>query len=219
MNEKLTKRLNSFPKDYELSKETKIKIESALHEEMIRREKQKKWMNFQSVLKKCMVPISSLTVIAIVILLFISSEDINLFQTPNQSDEMTSVMGEQQLADDYEKMEELSMIWAHALKTRDGKPRYEIMSEQAKEKFVQGQIIRSGENWNYIIGESSPWVVDFEIEIDGMNAVITYETQTSEPAFYQTRETLTFIQEKGNIIVNDYQIVFENQPLTEQKEK
>lgn len=219
MNEKLTKRLNSFPKDYELSKETKIKIESALHEEMIRREEQKKWMNFQSVLKKCMVPISSLTVIAIVILLFISSEDINLFQTPNQSDEMTSVMGEQKLADDYEKMEELSMIWAHALKTRDGKPRYEIMSEQAKEKFIQGQIIRSGENWNYIIGESSPWVVDFEIEIDGMNAVITYETQTSEPAFYQTRETLTFIQEKGNIIVNDYQIVFENQPLTEQKEK
>ncbi|KMY50179.1 copper amine oxidase N-terminal domain-containing protein [Peribacillus loiseleuriae] len=112
---------------------------------------------------------------------------------------------------DFQSITDLTTIWANALKTRDGKPRYEMMSEQAKEKFKQEQIKRSGENWNYIIGGSSPWVVDFEFEINGMNATITYRTQTSEPAYYKTKETITFVKKNDKLFVEDYQTIFEDQ--------
>ncbi|HHW38037.1 MAG TPA: hypothetical protein GXX18_12465, partial [Bacillales bacterium] len=112
--------------------------------------------------------------------------------------------------EDYKKITELSTIWAYALKTRDGKPRYAMMSGKAKEKFKQEQIIRSGENWNYNIGYSSPWVVDFEIVIDGMTATITYFTQTSIPEYYSTKEQLTFIKEDGKLLIDDYQYIFED---------
>ena len=64
----------------------------------------------------------------------------------------------------------LTETWANALKTRDGKPRYEMMSDQAKEKFKKQQMLIGGKNWNYIIGSSNPWVVDYEIKIEGMTA-------------------------------------------------
>lgn len=111
----------------------------------------------------------------------------------------------------FQGISDLTKVWANALKTRDGKPRYEMMSEKAKEKFKKEQVNESGENWNYVIGVSSPWVVDFEFEINGMNATITYRTQTSEPAYYHTKERLTFIKKNGKILVDDYQTVFENQ--------
>jgi Copper amine oxidase N-terminal domain len=114
----------------------------------------------------------------------------------------------------FQSISDLTKIWANALKTRDGKPRYEMMSEKAKEKFKQEQINRSGENWNYIIGVSSPWVVDFDIKIDGMTANITYVTQTSEPAYYNTKETLTFVKKNGKLIVDDYQTIFEDQLIS-----
>lgn len=111
-----------------------------------------------------------------------------------------------------QSMNQLAADWAHALKTRDGKPRYEMMSDVMKVKFKQEQIDRGGENWNYNIGDSSPWVVDYDIAIEGRMARITYYTQTSEPASYKTEEELTFGQDEGKLVVTDYQIVYENQP-------
>jgi PBP1b-binding outer membrane lipoprotein LpoB len=102
---------------------------------------------------------------------------------------------------------ELAEIWANALKTRDGKPRYEMMSEKAKEKFKQEQINRSGENWNYNIGWSSPSVVSFEIEVEGMTANIVYAMKTSEPANYTMSEILTFVRENGKLVVDDYETI------------
>ncbi|PZD96662.1 hypothetical protein DNH61_05510 [Paenibacillus sambharensis] len=107
-----------------------------------------------------------------------------------------------------ETLKELADVWANALKTRDGKPRYEMMSEQAKEKFKQEQIGRSGEDWNFIIGDSSPWVVDYEINMEGMTATITYLTETSEPAKYSMQETVTFIKEQDTFVVDTYQTIF-----------
>ncbi|NIK21691.1 M56 family metallopeptidase [Paenibacillus lupini] len=106
---------------------------------------------------------------------------------------------------------ELTEVWANALKTREGKPRYEMMSSKAKDKFIQEQIIRSGENWNYNIGVSSPWVVDFESEIDGMNVIITYLTLTSEPNYYKTVESLKFSRENGKLVVDDFETVYEGE--------
>lgn len=107
------------------------------------------------------------------------------------------------------KIAELAEIWANALITRDGKPRYEMMSEKAKAQFEQEQITRSGENWNYNIGDSSPWVVSFNIDIDGMTAFVHYDLQTSEPANYQMKEIVTFVKDKDDLVVEDYQTISE----------
>ncbi len=209
MNNKLSERLNSFPKDYQLNQETQSKIESVLQEEIKKMEKQAKWKGFKGFLKKLTIPVSGITVIAIVSLLLLTSENFQLFQTG--VDGIAGNSGTVMHSDeDYKKITELTTMWANALKTRDGKPRYEMMSEKAKEKFKQEQIIRAGENWSYNIGYSSPWVVDFEIEIDGMAATITYLTQTSEPAYYSTEEQLTFIKEDGKLLVDDYHYIFED---------
>ncbi|RKD25612.1 hypothetical protein BEP19_01325 [Ammoniphilus oxalaticus] len=104
----------------------------------------------------------------------------------------------------------LADIWATALQTRDGKPRYEMMSAKAKEKFELEQIARGGEDWNFNIGVSSPWVVEFDIAIEGMTAEITYLTQTSNPAFYETKEKVIFTEDNGRFVVDDYQTILED---------
>lgn len=114
---------------------------------------------------------------------------------------------EVKVAEKEEKMIELTEDWANALKTRDGKPRYEMMSNKAKQKFEQEQIQRSGENWNYNIGDSSPWVVSYDIEIEGMTANIVYTMKTSDPASYYKREILTFARQNDNLVVDDYQSI------------
>lgn len=108
------------------------------------------------------------------------------------------------------KMVDLALVWANSLKTGDGKPRYEMMSNKAKEKFSPEQINRSGENWNYKIGVSSPWVVDFEIEIDGMVATIIYNTQKSNPTSYQIKEMIIFSRENGKLVVDNYLTIFDD---------
>lgn len=210
MNKKLSDQLNSFPKDYQLNQETKLKIEFVLQEEIIKIEKKAKWRGFKDILKKLAIPVSGVTVMAIVALLLFSSQNFDLFQWALDGNS-SNIKTEVGTVEDIQKVEELSTVWANALKTRDGKPRYEMMSEKAKEKFVQEQIIRSGEDWNYNIGVSSPWVVNYEIEIDGLKAIITYTTQTSIPEFYHTQEMLTFKRENKEWFVDDYQTIFEDQ--------
>ena len=108
---------------------------------------------------------------------------------------------------------ELATIWANSLQIRDGEARYVLMSEAAKDKFEQEQIQRSGEDWNFNIGYSSPWVVDYEIELDGLTAHIEYQSTTSETILYRSSETITFEQVNGNIIVTDYHMNYEDEPV------
>lgn len=96
-------------------------------------------------------------------------------------------------------------VWANSLIERDGEQRYNMMSDSMREKFKQEQIERSGKEWNFNIGVSSPWVVNFEIDIEGTKATINYLTKTSEPAYYNTLETLIFSKESGKLEVIDYQ--------------
>lgn len=46
-----------------------------------------------------------------------------------------------------------------------------------------------------------------------MTVNLKYVTQTSEAAYYHTKETLILIEESGNRIVDDYQIVFGNKSI------
>lgn len=214
MNKKLSNRLHSFPKDYELSNEAKAKIEQALQAELNRLPNERKWLNFHKLQKKLMVPISVAVGIAIIVILFVSSENFYLFQTTNHNPDRIAVDQQVLLSDEeYKEMTELAKNWANSLKTRDGTQRFGMMTAKAKEKFIQEQKIRNGEDWNYIIGDSSPWVVDYMIEINGLQATITYKTETSEPNVYKTQEVLTFIKEDNALLVDDYQTIFENIPF------
>ena len=143
--------------------------------------------------------IVSIAIIAFLVNVFEQSQQVP--ETANHGTPVERVYSEEI----NEKIEELSIDWATALKTRDGKPRFEMMSEKAKEKFIQEQIVVSGETWNYVIGDSSPWVVSFEIQIEGMIAKITYAMQTSEASNYSKIETIHFIEDEyGEIVVDDY---------------
>lgn len=209
MNKKLSDRLNAFPKNHQLDHETKAKIQTALQGEINQMKTQEKTKRgFRESLKKSTIPISGAAVIVIAAVLMFSAHNVEIQdKASNQAEQAAFAVEDQQ------KIEELSTVWANALKTRDGKPRYEMMSREAKEKFEQEQIVKSGEQWNFVIGDSSPWVVDYEIKIHGPNAVITYKTQTSEPHYYTTQELLAFERENGHLVVADYQTNFENKPL------
>lgn len=103
---------------------------------------------------------------------------------------------------DAEKIQ-VAEIWAEALKTRDGKPRYEVMSESMKAKFIAEQKQRAGEEWNYNIGGSSPWVVDFEINIEGDTASIIYHLADSGGGKYDLTEIITFGKENNRLVIID----------------
>lgn len=109
------------------------------------------------------------------------------------------------VTDNGEEKMHLAEIWAEALRTRDGKPRYEIMSESMKEKFVAEQINRAGEDWNYNIGYSSPWVVDFQIDVEGDSASITYHMTDSTSEKYELTEIITFGEENNRLVIMDAQ--------------
>ncbi|GIP14772.1 hypothetical protein J40TS1_04140 [Paenibacillus montaniterrae] len=133
-----------------------------------------------------------------------------------QHEQVGQEEAEQELA---EQIKQLATVWAEALKTRDGKPRYEMMSEQAKQKFEAEQIARSGEDWNFNIGSSSPWVVDYDIVLDGMTVTITYLTQTSQPATYNSQETVSFKLEHDELVVDDYTTAFEGRAVEQVPEQ
>ncbi len=99
----------------------------------------------------------------------------------------------------------MAETWAQALKTRDGKPRYQMMSQGMKVRFVAGQKQRAVP-WNFNIGFSSPWVVSYEVSLRGNTVVITYHLADSGGGNYKQREILTFGQENNQLIVTDAKV-------------
>jgi beta-lactamase regulating signal transducer with metallopeptidase domain len=107
------------------------------------------------------------------------------------------------IADNDVEKTQLAGIWAEALRTRDGKPRYEIMSESMKAKFIAEQKHRAGEEWNYNIGYSSPWVVEYEIDVQGNTASIIYHLTDSTSEKYDWTEIITFGKENNRLVIID----------------
>lgn len=98
-----------------------------------------------------------------------------------------------------------ALIWADALKTRDGKPRYDIMTEDMQNKFIEDQkaLINDNENWNYTIGFSSPHVVSYDVAVSGNTAYISYHLTDSSNESYIVDEELTFDNKDNTLYVSD----------------
>ena len=78
------------------------------------------------------------------------------------------------------------------------------MGKAAKAQFIAEQKALDGEDWNYVIGGSSPWVDSYTIEERENAAMITYTMQDSEPAYYTLKELLKFGEENGKTVVAGY---------------
>jgi len=94
--------------------------------------------------------------------------------------------------------------WAEALKNRDGKARYELMAPESKTDYYNSLVYINGEEYPWVIGGSSPYVVSYEIKTSGTSAVITYITETSEPEEYIYQEQLFFNNQGGKTFVSKY---------------
>ncbi|MGN0135257.1 peptidoglycan DD-metalloendopeptidase family protein [Anaerotignum sp.] len=102
------------------------------------------------------------------------------------------------------EQQEITRLWAEALSLRDGKIRYDKMGEKAKAQFEEEQKAVQGEDWNFNIGWSSPWVISYEAEEKENAAIITYIMQDSEPRQYILKELLKFGEENGKTVVESY---------------
>lgn len=112
--------------------------------------------------------------------------------------------------------------WAEALKNRDGEARYVLLTEEQQKRFYEELQEQSGkEEVNWVIGGSSPWVIDYQIEVANNEALITYNTTTSQQVNYILQEKISFKQVKDNWLINDYQTVvdyIDEQSYNEQAE-
>lgn len=103
-------------------------------------------------------------------------------------------------AEQYKK----TAVWANALMTRDGKPRYEMMTEKMKEKFIQEQkALTNSDDPNFTIGYSSPKTVSYNISVsDGKSDITYYQTDESDTR-YTVCEQLTFTDNNSGLYVDD----------------
>ncbi len=99
--------------------------------------------------------------------------------------------------------------WAEALKERDGEARYALLSADAKAPYYEALTAQNGTEYPWTIGVSSPWVVDYEIALDGAEAVITYCTETSDRETYIYQEALKLAEEDGRTVVQGYGVTVE----------
>ncbi|MDD4690601.1 MAG: hypothetical protein PHE51_12775 [Eubacteriales bacterium] len=136
----------------------------------------------------------------------------------NEKDRMeiakSLIMNESPIPHGKSGAENLADIWANAWMTRDGKSRYEIMSESMKQEFENEQLRVNGEDGSpWVIRWSSPWVVSYSIEVNEDKAVINYEYTDSTTAIYQGTESITIGYENGRSVVvshNDSNIIISN---------
>lgn len=97
---------------------------------------------------------------------------------------------------------EMAKIWANAMITRDGEPRYQMMTADMQKEFIAEQMIVGGENWNYVIGYSSPKTKAYNIAIAKDRARITYYQRDNTDEVYVVRESIAFAEENGEVRVS-----------------
>ncbi len=82
--------------------------------------------------------------------------------------------------------------WAAAVKDRDGKAQYALMT-----KALQEQVRDEFEGLNWVTGTSSPWVEDYQVEALADGVRVTFELATSTGPAGSYYQDLTFETEDG----------------------
>lgn len=100
---------------------------------------------------------------------------------------------------------DVGKAWAEAVKNRDGKAQYALMTKALQEK-VYNEF--TGLNW--VIGTSSPWVVSYDIpDVESRSTdrvyarakvIFQYATSTGPAGSYS--QELTFIEEDGALKID-----------------
>ncbi|MDP4109512.1 MAG: hypothetical protein Q8878_05715, partial [Bacillota bacterium] len=90
------------------------------------------------------------------------------------------------------KIQNAARQWAEAVKTRDGKAQYDLMSPKLqKSRFADYQ------EQNWVTGQSSPWVDGYRITPGDKTAGVVYTYMTSEGFAGYYFQTLSFVTENG----------------------
>lgn len=93
----------------------------------------------------------------------------------------------------------LAAQWAEAVRTRNGKAQYDLLSTQ-----LQAAVYASYREEHWVTGQSSPWVQRYEVRLDGDNAVVTYTYATSDGPAGSYDQTLSFLEENGVLRIGSF---------------
>ena len=97
------------------------------------------------------------------------------------------------------QIQDIAEKWAEAVKNRDGKAQYALLSTELKKKvYVEYKDL------HWVTGVSSPWVDGFTVKPGDKTAVISYMYMTSDGFAGYYRQTLSFSKENGHLKVSDY---------------
>ena len=101
--------------------------------------------------------------------------------------------------DDRVELTLLTSKWAMAFEKRNGKALYDLMSSDLQKKVYDDFEVN-----HWTIGQSSPWVQDFKVEVGSDTATLTYTYMTSTGFAGYYTQVLTFSKENGHFVVSHY---------------
>ncbi len=90
------------------------------------------------------------------------------------------------------QIQDIAEKWAEAVKNRDGKAQYALLSAERK-----AEVHAEYEALHWETGVSSPWVESYAVRARGNEAIIIYDYATSTGSAGQYYQTLTFVVEDG----------------------
>ncbi len=91
----------------------------------------------------------------------------------------------------------LAARWAQAVRDRDGRAQYELLTAQLQAEWKSGY-----EALNWVTGVSSPWVNSWTVEVSGNSAVVFYYNMTSTGFAGYTADILSFSEEYGELKIS-----------------
>lgn len=92
----------------------------------------------------------------------------------------------------YDETYNLACQWAEAVKNRDGRAQYALLSSGQQKESYDGYV-----SFDWVTGASSPWVDDYTVKLTSTGAVITYKWASSTGPDGVSVTTLTFVRENG----------------------
>lgn len=104
--------------------------------------------------------------------------------------------------DALEQIRTVAGKWAEAVKMRDGKAQYDLLSPECQSAVYDEY---NANHWS--TGTSSPWVESYEISVDQDSATITYRYAASTGFAGAYEQTLSFVQQDGKYSIDDFYLI------------